>query len=88
MSDALALLLDNNGKIKRWPKKPEERAAVLEFFSGKFEKGKDYTEKDVNAIIADFHSFNDITMIRRELITSKVLNRTPDCKRYWVEPEA
>jgi hypothetical protein len=88
MSDALASLLDNDGKIKRWPKKPEERAAVLGFFAGKFEKGKDYTEKDINAIIAALHSFNDITMIRRELITAKLLNRTPDCKRYWVEPEA
>lgn len=88
MSDVLASLLDGDGKIKRWPKKPEERAAVLEFFAGKFEKGKDYTEKDVNAIITGLHSFNDITMIRRELITAKILNRTPDCKRYWVEAGA
>ena len=88
MSDVLASLLDNDGKIKRWPKKPEERTAVLGYLVGKFEKGKDYTEKDVNVIIGGLHTFSDITMLRRELISAKLMNRTPDCKRYWVEPEA
>lgn len=88
MSDVLASLLDGDGKIKRWPRKPEERAAVLGYLAGKFEKGKDYAEKDVNAVIGGLHTFNDITMLRRELITAKLMNRTPDCKRYWVEREA
>lgn len=85
MSDVLASLLDGDGKIKRWPKKPEERAEALRYLQGKFEKGKDYTERDVNAIIALAHAFGDNTMLRRELITAKLMNRTPDCKRYWID---
>jgi len=85
MSDVLAPLLDAEGKVKRWPKKIEEKAAVLTYLIGKFEKGKDYAEKDVNAIIASMHAFSDITMLRRELVSAKLLNRTPDCRRYWIE---
>lgn len=80
---SIAALLDGDGKIKRWPKKAEEKAALLAYLAGKFEKGKDYAEKDVNAIVGAWHTFNDITMLRRELVTAKLLNRTPDCRRYW-----
>jgi len=85
MEDALAPLLDAEGKVKRWPKKALEKEAVLKFLIGRFEKGRDYAEKDVNEIIASMHSFGDITMLRRELIVAKLLSRTPDCRRYWVE---
>lgn len=85
MSDVISSLLDAEGKIKRWPKKAEEKEAVLNYLIGRFEKGKDYAEKDVNAIIAGLHAFSDITMLRRELVAAKLLNRTPDCRRYWVE---
>jgi len=85
MSDILASLLDADGKVKRWPKKPEERTEVLRLLAAKFEKGKEYTEKEVNTVIAGFHSFNDITMLRRELITAKLMNRTPDCRKYWID---
>jgi hypothetical protein len=85
MGELLASLLDKDGKLKRWPKKAEERAEALQFLQGKFEKGKDYAEKDVNAILSGVHTFNDITMLRRELITAKLMNRTPDCKRYWID---
>lgn len=85
MSDTLTALLDADGKLKRWPKKPEERTEVLQYLAGKFEKGKEYTEKEVNVIITGLHTFNDITMLRRELISAKLMNRTPDCRKYWVE---
>jgi hypothetical protein len=85
MSDLLSPLLDGEGKLKRWPKKAEEREAALRYLLGKFEAGTDYAEKDVNAIIAGAHAFNDITLLRRELVAAKLMNRTPDCRRYWIE---
>ena len=85
MNELLPPLLDADGKIKRWPKKVAERTAVLEYFAAKFESGKDYTEMEVNAIIGPMHSFSDTSMLRREMITAKLLNRTPDCRRYWKE---
>jgi hypothetical protein len=85
MNELLTPLLDADGKVKRWPKKAAERTAVLEYFAGKFEKGKDYTEMEVNAVIGSSHTFSDNSGLRRELITAKMLNRTPDGKRYWKE---
>jgi hypothetical protein len=59
MNELLTLLLDAEGKVKRWPKKAAERTAVLEYFGEKFEKGKDYTEVEVNGIIGSLHTFSD-----------------------------
>jgi hypothetical protein len=85
MNELLKPLLDADGKIKRWPKKAAERTAVLEYFAEKFETGKDYTEVEVNGIIGSLHTFSDVSGLRRELITAKLLNRTPDGRRYWKE---
>ena len=85
MNELLTPLMDADGKIKRWPKKAAERTAVLEYFAEKFEKGKDFTESEVSAVIGSLHTFSDASMLRRELITAKLLNRTPDCRRYWKE---
>lgn len=85
MNELLTPLLDSDGKVKRWPKKVAERTAVLEYLAEKFEKGKDYTETEVNAVIGASHTYSDNSGLRRELITAKLLNRTPDCKRYWRE---
>ncbi len=82
---SLDRLKDKDGKIIRWPSKKPERDAVLNYFHGKFEKGKDYTEMEVNAVIKNWHTFSDHTMIRRELVTAKLINRTPDGKRYWLD---
>jgi len=83
MNELLTPLLDADGKVKRWPKKAAERTAVLEYLAERFETGKDYTEMEVNAGIGSSHTFSDNSGLRRELITAKLLNRTPDCKRYW-----
>ncbi len=85
MNELLQPLLDADGKIKRWPKKAAGRTAVLEYFAERFETGKDYTEMEVNAVIGSLHTFCDNSGLRRELITANLLNRTPDCRRYWKE---
>ncbi len=76
---------DSDGRIIRWPKKMAEKQAVLEYLLTKFEKGRDYTEMEVNKIIKEWHSFGDHPLLRRELIDSRLMSRTQDCKRYWLE---
>jgi hypothetical protein len=78
-------LKDKDGKIIRWPSKKPERDAVLQYLIGKFEAGKDYTEMQVNDLIKSWHTFSDHTMIRRELVSAKLISRTTDGKRYWIE---
>ena len=40
-----------DGIIIRWPKNKEEKWAVLEYLITKFEKGKRYSELEVNMIL-------------------------------------
>ncbi|MGD9707749.1 MAG: DUF2087 domain-containing protein [Candidatus Delongbacteria bacterium] len=82
---SLDRLKDKDGKIIRWPSKKPERDAVLKYFIDKFEAGKDYTEMEVNTVIKSWHTFSDHTMIRRELVVAKLISRTPDGRRYWLE---
>jgi hypothetical protein len=42
----------------------------------------------VNEIIHRWHSFNDHTMLRRELCNAGLIERTPDCRRYWTDGAA
>ena len=41
------------------------------------------TSLEVNKIIKRHHVFNDIPLLRRELISKKYLFRTDDCNKYW-----
>lgn len=75
--------LDADGRIKQLPSKMKARLAVLEYLADKFERGRDYTEKQVNAICEEWHTFGDFTLLRRELIDFSLMNREPNGSRYW-----
>lgn len=75
--------LDKNNKVYKLPKKYSKRIEVLDFFIDKFEKGRTYSEKEVNLILNSYHSFNDPCAIRRELFDNLYLGRSKDCKEYW-----
>ena len=44
--------------------------------------GNKYTEKEINKIIDQLHSFEDIALLRRELICRKYLSRLDDGSEY------
>ncbi len=56
---------------------------VLEYLASKFEAGWEYSEKEINAILDQNHTFGDPAMLRRELFMKKLLDRAPDGSRYW-----
>ena len=70
-------------EIIRLPKKPSEKEIVIQFLSNKFEYDKKSSEKEVNKIIDKFHLFNDIALLRRELVSRKILFRKDDGSEYW-----
>lgn len=85
--DILDSIVNNEGIIIRWPKKKEEKRAVLEYLITKFERGKKYSELEVNMIIKKWHSFSDHSLLRRELYDAFLMDRTQDCHEYWVHEE-
>ena len=69
--------------VLRWPKKPSEKHLVIKWLSKKFKFDKKYSEKEINKILKQYHSFNDIALLRRELVSRKYLQRKIDGSQYW-----
>ena len=49
----------------------------------RFEAKRDYTEREVNAILRGANAFGDHVTLRRELINHQLLARKSDCSAYW-----
>lgn len=77
--------LDNMGRLKQYPSKKKYKILALMLMASKFEKGVIYTEKQVNEILDNAHTFNDRCLIRRELFNKGFLGRVGDCSKYWME---
>ncbi len=77
--------LNEEGKFDRFPgkKQKKKQAAMLQALAQKFEFGKKYSEKEVNEILNQYHSFNDPATLRRLMFGNKLINRTLDGRSYW-----
>lgn len=61
------------GKLKSIPSQRKKQRIVLEEIAKSFETGKDYSEREINIIIADFN--DDFCTIRRNMIAEGLLSR-------------
>ena len=61
------------GKLKNIPAQRKKKNIIMEEIAKAFERGRNYTEREVNIIIADFH--DDFCTIRRELVELGLLTR-------------
>lgn len=75
--------LDKDGRIVRLPAKYSVRITLLEYLAEKFEIGKRYKEKEVNAICDCWHTFQDYFVLRRSLVDEGFLMREKDGSYYW-----
>lgn len=62
-----------DGKLRSIPAQRKKERIILEHIAGSFEEGRDYSEREVNIIIADFH--DDFCTLRRDMIAEKLLSR-------------
>lgn len=83
---SIRVFLDSSGKITKIPVPERTKLPLLRYLAGKFEADRDYTEKEVNAIIGAWHTFNDFFILRRLLVDYGLLGRVPNGSRYWVIP--
>jgi len=83
-SQPLQRLLDAQGRVVRWPAKRRDQLLILEYLAAPFAPGRDYSEKQVNALlIGHMHPvFKDYAIIRRELYDQGYLDRERDGSRY------
>lgn len=67
------------GKLKSIPTQKKKERIVLEEMVKAFEYGRQYTEREINIILADYH--DDFCTLRRDMIGEKLLAR--DHQVYW-----
>lgn len=83
----LKRFLNEEGKLTIFPSKKQNKMLVLLYLSTKFQPEVIYTEKEVNEIIDQYHTFQDKWLLRRELINQGFLSRLPDGSQYWMTKE-
>lgn len=70
-----------DGRLKAFPAQRKKMEAVLRYVLNAFEKGKRYSEKEVNQILRRFHE--DTASLRRELVEYRWLAREGGGGTYW-----
>lgn len=71
-------------KLKVFSSKAKKKAVIVKKIATQFEKGKTYTEMDVNGILKQIYP-EDYSTLRRSLIEMGYLDRKPDGSEYWVK---
>jgi len=84
---ALNGYFNEEGKLQNFPgkKQKKKQALVLQFLAEKFAFEKKYTEKEVNEILNQNHTFNDPATLRRLMFGSNIFDRTIDGRSYWLK---
>lgn len=68
------------------PSKNRVKLPVLQYLAAKTEPERDYTEREVTALLSCWLSRPDPDVARRLLIDEGLLARTIDGARYWRRP--
>ena len=79
----LTPFLDSDGRLTQMPAKHKKKLIALWYLAEKIESGQQYTEQEINGLLNEWTLFHDPATLRRELYNKLLLNRTPDCNRYW-----
>jgi hypothetical protein len=74
-----------NGKMPTIPAKTAKFMVILRWLATKFEPGRHYTEKQVNAILLEANE--DFATLRRSLIDYGYMRRERGGGDYWLTPE-
>ncbi|MBZ0289998.1 MAG: DUF2087 domain-containing protein [Anaerolineae bacterium] len=78
--------LDNEGRLTLWPSKRSLQLLALDYLANKVEVGRVYSEKEINSLLNNWHTFGDPALLRRELYERGLLNRQKDGAAYWRTP--
>lgn len=68
--------------LETFSTKEKNRVVILTKICEQFEKGRNYSEKEVNAILKPIYS--DFPWLRRSLIEHGFMDRKPNGSAYWV----
>ncbi len=85
MKEILKSFLDEKGRLTAYPSKRKMKLYALLYIAEKIERDRIYTEKEINAVLNEWHTFCDPATLRRELYTHRFLDRDPYGREYRME---
>lgn len=74
--------LDERKRLTAFPAKRKMKIYALFYLAEKFEAGREYTEREINEILYNWHTFADPATLRRELYDYCFLDRSDDGRSY------
>ena len=74
--------MDAKGKLAAFPAKRKMKLYALVYLAQKIPADTDFTEREINGILLDWHTFGDPATLRRELYDYRFLDRSRDGKVY------
>lgn len=83
---ALARVLDGEGRLLSWPRRPAVRLAALRHLAARLDPEAVLTEREVTARLAGGLRCLDPVTLRRELVDAGLLSRDPRGRAYRVTP--
>jgi DNA-binding MarR family transcriptional regulator len=84
LPEDLNRFLDSEGRLAFWPPaRRRESLLLLEYLAGFFERGRLYSEKEVNELLLLHSAYDDTATLRRALYQYRFLERAPDGSHYW-----
>ena len=78
--------VDENGRLKQWPVRQKVQRMAAAYLAARFEPGREYSEREVNELLLDWHTFGDWALLRRVMFDWRLLDRESDGSRYRVRP--
>ncbi len=81
----LRKFLNEDGQIYKYPNKLQAQEMIIGYLVEKLEKGKKYTEKEMNELLNKWHTYKDPARLRRDLVDFGYVKRTADGSEYWLE---
>ena len=82
LTHILRNFLDADGKLTAFPAKRKMKLYALLYLAQKIPADRDFTEREMNDILLDWHTFADPATLRRELYDYGFLDRSRDGKVY------
>lgn len=70
-----------DGRLQVIPRKQKAKDALFDALIDRFEFGRDYSEKEVNEVLAAV--YDDYAILRRYLVDTGYLERDPYGRHYW-----
>jgi len=73
---------DEAGRLVRWPSKGGHWRLCLWAMWSHIPARSILSEKQINAVLCEQHTFGDPALLRREMFNTKMVTRTRDCREY------